>query len=222
MGLAGGGELRVHGPRRARASVLLVGGGTRASRPGRWSASMTWLAPRVARAIAGDVRVAQLRYRDSSWNRLQLGIADVREAIARERGELGAGGRVVLVGLSMGGATCLANAGQTGVAGLVAMAPWFPSQLPLDPLVGKRLFVVHGQLDNALPLVSGTSRAASRETVERARALGADAEWRDLPLGLHGLAVQWRERTCRLPRAGAYARLLAREAACIAEGGITA
>lgn len=178
---------------------------------------MTWLAPRISRAVGDDVRVAQLRYANASWNQLELGIADVAAAIEHERRAVGAGGRVVLVGLSMGGATCLANAGDAGVAGIVAMAPWFPSQLSLEPLVGKRLFVVHGQLDNALPLVPGTSRAASRATVQRARELGADAEWRDLRLGLHGLAVEWCGRSWQLPRAAAYGRLIAREAAAITD-----
>ncbi len=214
LDLPSGAQLRVHGTDGAPVTVLLVGGGTRESRPGRWSTSMTWLAPRIAAAV-GDhhLRIAQLRYRDSSWNRLELSITDVREAIAREHDADGAQRTVVLVALSMGGATCLANVDEPGVGALVTMAPWFPVELPLDALAGMRLFVVHGQLDNWLPFVPGTSRRRSREAVRQARELGADAQWRDLALGLHGLAVHWRGRTWSLPRARAYARVLGAEVA---------
>ncbi|MCB0879635.1 MAG: hypothetical protein KDC46_11750 [Thermoleophilia bacterium] len=214
--LPSGGQLRAHGGGATTTSVLLVGGGTRESRPGRWSTSMTWLAPRVADAVGSDARIAQVRYRDSSWNRIELAVADVRAAIAHEHDAAGAARSVVLVALSMGGATCAANVREPGVAGLVAMAPWFPRELPLDDLALVPLRVVHGQLDNALPFVPGTSRRLSREAVDRARELGGDATWRGLGLGLHGLAVRWRGRTWVLPRARAFARVLARDAAELA------
>ena len=217
--LPSGAQLRVHGPDDAAVTVLLVGGGTGHSRPGRWSTSMTWLAPRVAGAVGTGVRVAQLRYRDSSWNLLELSITDVREAIEREHDAGGSARSVVLVALSMGGATCLANVDEPGVVGLVSMAPWFPPELSLAGLAGKRLFVVHGQLDNWLPLVPGTSRRRSREAVRQASELGCDAQWRDLWLGLHGLAVHWRDRTWTLPRARAYARVLIPEVARLAAAG---
>lgn len=172
---------------------------------------MTWLAPRVRRAVGPDVRIGQVRYRDSSWNRLDLAIADVRASLALEHSRATPPERVVLVGLSMGGATCLANADGRGVVGIVAMAPWFPPQIPVAPLAGRRLFVVHGQLDNALPMVPGTSLEQSRATVDRARAIGADAEWRGMPLGLHGLAVRWQGRIWSLPRARAFARVISDE-----------
>jgi predicted esterase len=203
------GELRTSGPDDARAVVLLVGGGTGVDRPGKWSTSMTWLAPRVRRGVGDDVRIGQVRYQTSSWNRLDAGIADVRTAIEHELAREVPPARIVLVALSMGGATCLAalhalDAPQ--VVGLVAMAPWFPEELPVDGLRGRRLFVIHGSLDNALPLVPGTSRAQSRRAVERARAAGADAQWQDLRGGLHGLAVRWRGRIWTLPLAGRFAR----------------
>jgi hypothetical protein len=203
VALPSGGDLRASGPEGASSLVLLVGGGTGHSAPGKWSPSMTWLAPRVRRAVGPDVRIAQLRYRDTSWNRLDLGIADVAAAIDRERRE-----RIVLLSLSMGGATCLANAGAQEVVGLVTMAPWLPRQLPVDVLAGKRFHVVHGQLDNALPFVPGTSLEASRDAVERARAVGAAASWQGVPFGLHGLAVNRGGRLWTLPRAGVFARHL--------------
>jgi hypothetical protein len=213
--LPSGGELRTSGPGDADALVLLVGGGTQLSRRGRWSTSMTWLAPRVRRVVGPGVRIGQVRYADSSWNRLDRGIADVRSALEAEAAASPRPRRVVLVGLSMGGATCLANAGAPGVVGLVAMAPWFPRQLSVDALAGKRLRVVHGSLDNALPLVPGTSRRESRAAVRRASAAGADAQWADLRFGLHGLAVRWRGGVLTLPRARAFARVITREVAAL-------
>jgi dienelactone hydrolase len=215
--LPSGGELRTSGPVDADALVLLVGGGTQLSRAGRWSTSMTWLAPRVRRAVGPDVRIGQVRYADSSWSRLDRGVADVRAALEAEAAGAPRPRRVVLVGLSMGGGTCLANADAPGVVGLVAMAPWFPREFPIDVLAGKRLRVVHGSLDNAIPVVPGTSRRESRAAVRRAAAAGADAQWIDLPLGLHGLAVRWRGRgqVVALPRARAFARVISTEVAAL-------
>jgi hypothetical protein len=206
--LPSGGELRSAGATNARSLVLLVGGGTRHSAPGRWSPSMTWLAPHVRAAVGEHVRNAQVRYADTSWDRLEIGIGDVRDSLAHEAARPIAPERVVLLALSMGGATSLVNADSPQVVGLVTMAPWLPPELPLDPIAGKRLHVVHGSLDNALPFVPGTSLARSREAVREARALGADATWQGVPLGLHGLAVGRPWRTWTLPRAGTFARHL--------------
>ena len=214
--LPSGGQLRWSGPVDARDVVVLVGGGTGRSAPGKWSTSMTWLAPRMRRKLGRDVRVAQLRYADSSWNRLDLGVANVRHTIEHELARDVPPERIVLVALSMGGATCLGalhGIEAPEVVALVTMAPWFPQQLPVDGLRGKRLFVVHGELDNALPLVPGTSRRLSQLAVERARAIGADAEWRNVRFGLHGLAVRWKGRVWRLPFAGAFARAMEDEVA---------
>ncbi|MCW2922964.1 MAG: hypothetical protein JWM98_368 [Thermoleophilia bacterium] len=213
-----GGELRTNGPADAQALVLLAGGGTGASAPGKWSTSMVWLAPRVRRGVGDDVRIAQVRYRDSSFGAIRGSMADVGAALEVEAARPHPAQRIVLVGLSMGGGTCLANAGAPGVVGLVAMAPWFPTQLPVSVLRGRRLLVVHGSLDNALPLVPGTSLRASRDAVRRAEAAGADAEWRCVQGGLHGLAVRREGRIWRLPRAGAFARQIVPEVARLTAG----
>lgn len=215
--LPSGGRLRVTGGSDLPVSVLLVGGGTAQSRPGRWSASMTWLAPRVEAAVRGHARVAQLRYVDSSWKLLDGSIADVREAIDHEHDAARTSRRVVLLALSMGGATCMANADHEAVVGLVAMAPWLPEELGVDRIVPKPLRVVHGQLDNALPLVPGTSLRRSREAVAQASRLGSDASWQGVPLGLHGTAVRIGDRIVALPRARAYARLLVAEVAALVD-----
>lgn len=218
IALPSGGELRMHGPADAEALVLLVGGGTGHSAPGKWSSSMTWLAPRVRRAVGPGVRLGQVRYVDTSWNRLDLGIADVRAAIDHELARERPPKQIVLLALSMGGATCMANVGVPGVVGLVAMAPWFPPQLPIAGIAGKRLHVVHGQLDNALPYVPGTSLEQSRAAVAAARELGAHATWEGVPLGLHGLAVRWQGKLWQLPRAASFARRLTRVTAELVSG----
>lgn len=162
---------------------------------------------------------------DTSWNRLDRSIADVRAALEHELERAEPPDRIVLVALSMGGATSLAALHEVAAPELVALvtvAPWFPEQLPLDGLCGRRLLVVHGALDNALPFVPGTSRVQSKLAVARARAAGADAEWRDVPLGLHGLAVRWRGRTWTVPRARTFARHLVDEVAAILGAGIGA
>lgn len=218
--LAGGGELRASGPGHATEVVLLVGGGTGVDRPGRWSTSMTWLAPRVRRAVGDDVRIGQVRYLTSSWNRLDAGITDVRDAIEHELARPEPPTRIVLVALSMGGATCLAALRELDapqLVGLVAMAPWFPKELAVHGLRDRRLLVVHGSLDNALPMVPGTSLELSRLAVERAAAIGADAEWRGVRGGLHGLAVRWRGRIWTLPRAGAFERHIVGEVVQLVE-----
>ena len=212
-GLPSGGQLRTNGPVDSTVSVLLVGGGNGQDAPGKWSTSMTWLAPRLAAAVGDRARIGQVRYASSSWNELDRGIADVRCAIEHELARDRPPTRIVLVALSMGGATCLMNVDRPEVTTLVAMAPWFPRELPRAGLRDTRLLVVHGSLDNALPLVPGTSLRMSRATVEEAVAMGGDAEWRRIRFGLHGLAVRWRGRIWRMPRAGAFVRPIVAEVA---------
>jgi len=172
---------------------------------------MTWLAPRLAGRLGDGVRIAQLRYATSSWQRYAGTVADVAAALEAE-GRLvggrhdGAPRRIVLVGLSMGGGTCLANAQAEGVLGLVAISPWFPPQVPMANLEGRVLRVVHGLWDRILPFVPGVPPDASREFVARAAAAGVDARWRGIPYGPHGLAVRRGSRVVALPRARAFAR----------------
>lgn len=179
---------------------------------------MTWLAPRLRAALPDDVRIAQVRYESTAFNRIERSIADVGAALDHEQARPVPPRRVVLVGLSMGGATCIANVDREEVVGLVAIAPWFPKEIPIEPIGARRLLVVHGTLDNALPLVPGTSLAVSRRAVERARAVGADADWVGIPRGLHGLAVKVRGKIRTMPRARAFTRVLIPEVVRLSEG----
>ena len=199
--LATGAELRVRGPDGADA-VICVNGGQRAHVEGTWSASLEWLVAQLAPRFPG-LRFAEVRYRVKSWERLDSCIEDAQAALD----ELAAR-RALLVGFSMGGAVAVAVAGDRAVVGVLGLAPWFPERLPLDTLRGKRLRVLHGRLDRALPGVPGVSAEHSRRGFDRALAVGADGEHTVIPGGVHGLAVRapW-GATIPLPRARRWSEL---------------
>jgi len=200
-----GAELRVSGPAQADA-VLCVNGGQRAAVEGTWSASLEWLVGRLASRFPG-LRFAELRYRIKSWEHLDSCIDDARAALR----QLDAA-RTLLVGFSMGGAVSSVVADDPSVQGVVGIAPWLPHQLPLDALAGKRLRVLHGSLDRALPGIPGVSPENSRAGFERALRAGAEGEYTLIRGAVHGLAlrVPW-GRPVPLPRAGAWASLVADE-----------
>jgi pimeloyl-ACP methyl ester carboxylesterase len=196
-----GAELRVTGPPGADA-VICVNGGRHAPVQGTWSASLEWLVARLAPRYPG-LRFAEVRYRIKSWQRLDWCIEDTRAAIS----ELAAR-RVLLVGFSMGGAVSAAAADDPAVVGVLGLAPWLPDRLPLDTLRGKRLRILHGRLDRALPGIPGVSPLASRRGFERALAAGAVGEYSVLSGGVHGLALRSPAgRLVPLPRAGRWLQL---------------
>jgi dienelactone hydrolase len=188
------------------AAVLCLNGGQRAAVEGTWSASLEWLVGRLAPRFSG-LRFAELRYRIKSWEHLDSCIDDARSALL----ELDAA-RTLLVGFSMGGAVSSVVADDLSVQGVVGIAPWLPHQLPLDALAGKRLRVLHGSLDRALPGIPGVSPENSRAGFERALRAGAEGEYTLIRGAVHGLALRapW-GRPLPLPRAGAWARLVADE-----------
>jgi pimeloyl-ACP methyl ester carboxylesterase len=203
--LSTGAELRLTGPT-DRAAVVCVDGGQRAEVEGTWSASLEWLVQRLAPEFP-QLGFAEVRYRIKSWNRLELCVEDARAAI-RETGAP----RTLILGFSMGGAVGISAADEPGVEAVVGLAPWIPEQLSLEPLRGRRLIIVHGGLDRPLPGIPGVHARSSRRAFARARELGVEGEYLTIPGALHGLAVRGsRGRTIPLPRAGAWAGLVARE-----------
>jgi pimeloyl-ACP methyl ester carboxylesterase len=183
-----------------------VNGGQRTEVEGTWSASLEWLvrqlAPRFPR-----LGFAEVRYRIKSWKRLDWCVEDARAAIQA----VGAP-RVLLLGFSMGGAVGISAADEPGVEEVLGLAPWIPDRLDLAPLAGRRLTVLQGSLDRALPGIPGVSPAHSRRGFERARALGVDGEYTLLRGAVHGMALRahW-GRPVPLPRAGAWAQHVSRE-----------
>ena len=212
MILPTGAEMRITGA--GAPAVVCVNGGQAAEVPGTWSATIEWLVARLAPRFP-DLRFAEVRYRIKSWRRLDDCIEDARAAIAE-----GAPPRTLLLGFSMGGGVSVACAAEPSVEGVLGLAPWIPDRLSVDPLRGKRLRVVHGSLDRALPGVPGVSPELARRGFDRARALGADGEFTVIPGGVHGVALRspW-GALVPLPRAGRWLELVADEVERFARNG---
>jgi pimeloyl-ACP methyl ester carboxylesterase len=198
--LATGAELRVTGGP-AELAVVCVNGGQAAPVPGTWSATLQWLVAHLAPRFPG-IAFAEVRYRVKSWTRLDWCEEDARAAIASV-GAL----RTLLVGFSMGGAVAVRCADAPGVDGVLGLAPWLPDRLELTPLRGRRLDVLHGQLDRWLPGIPGVSAASSRRGFERARELGVEGSYQLIPGAVHGIALRAGSGLVPLPRAGRWAAL---------------
>jgi dienelactone hydrolase len=191
-------------------AVVLVNGGRAAEVPGTWSASLEWLVGRLAPPHP-RLSFLEVRYRVRSWRRLDACAEDARAALeaACERGAE----RLALVGFSMGGAVATTVAAHPAVELVVGVAPWLPERLDLRPLRGRRLVAVHGALDRALPGVPGVHPGLSRRAVERAHALGIDAEHMLVRGAGHAVALRAPWGVQPLPRAGLVAALAGRELA---------
>ena len=204
--LSTGAALRVTGPLGAPAAIVCVNGGQAGLVEGTWSASLEWLVHRLAPRFP-QLAFAEVRYRIKSWNTLDWCVEDARAAVA----EVGAQ-RTLMLAFSMGGAVSARIADVPSVETVLGLAPWLPDQLELDALRGKRLRVLHGSLDRALPGIPGVAPALSRRGFERAIALGATGEYTLIRGGLHGVAVRARAgHPIALPRAHRWASLVADE-----------
>ena len=177
---------------------MLVNGGRAQEVPGTWSASVELLVRRIAPRLPALVFV-EVKYRVRSWRRFEECVEDAREGLERV-------GRVpvALVGFSMGGAVATRVADDARVQAVVGVCPWLPDRLDVSPLAGKRLAVVHGSLDRALPGIPGVSPRLSRRGYERALAAGADGEYVSVRGGLHALALRGPSGLVAMPRAGRY------------------
>jgi pimeloyl-ACP methyl ester carboxylesterase len=206
MRLRTGAEMRVTGPADATAAVVCLNGGQSREVEGTWSATLEWLVRRLAPEFP-RLTFGEVKYRIKSWRRLDACVDDARAAL-----EALDAPRTLLLGFSMGGAVSILAAGEPSVETVLGLAPWIPDRLELDALRGRRLRVLHGTLDQALPGIPGVSAAGSRRGFERALALGVDGEYTLVKGGLHGVAVRaHRGRPVPLPRAGTWARLAADE-----------
>src|SRR6266550_2990480 len=106
--LSSGAEMRVRGPEGGDA-VICVNGGRRRQVVGTWSASLEWLADRLAPRFP-ELRFAEVRYRIKSWQRLDWCIEDAREAI-----DAVGSARTLMLGFSMGGAVSAVAADEPSV-----------------------------------------------------------------------------------------------------------
>jgi dienelactone hydrolase len=186
-----------------------VDGGTAKELPGTWSASVEWLVRRLAGRFAG-LAFLEVRYRLKSWRRFDLCVEDGRAAIEAARAAGAA--EVALLAFSMGGAVAVRNAAEPEVGLVLGVNPWLPPQLDLDPLVGRRLAIVHGALDAPLPGIPGVKPAMSKAAFQRARGLGIDATRRVVPGAFHAVALRRRGGgLLALPGADRYGEFVGEE-----------
>ncbi|MEO5851666.1 MAG: alpha/beta fold hydrolase [Nocardioides sp.] len=130
-----------------------------------------------------------LSYRVRGWNGGSGPVADARWALEQVRRELG-GVPVALLGHSMGGRTAVHVADDPSVTGVVGLAPWWPTDEPVEALAGKRLVAAHGRRDKI------TSYRATGRFVERARDVATSVEMHDMgPIGHYLLrrVAAWNE-----------------------------
>lgn len=177
MVVAGPDLTRIDAPSPRAVVLLLHGGKEHSSEPvDNRSASWRRMAA-VQRAVTPAAHGAGastwlLRYQVRGWNG-GAPVVDARWALDEVRRALGEV-PVVLLGHSMGGRTAVHVAGDPSVLGVVALAPWFPQGETVAGLPGKTLRAAHGSSDKI------TSARATRAFVERARAVGADAQFTDM------------------------------------------
>lgn len=159
---------------RPTAAVLLLHGGREigTAAPPPWSLAALRMRPfagALTRATRGHgVVVGRVRYRCRGWNgACEDPVRDARQALdtlAQRFGDV----PTVLVGHSMGGRAALRAAGHPSVRGVVGLAPWCPPGEPVAQLAGRRVVLLHGEMDRV------TDPRASAELAARAGAAGAD------------------------------------------------
>lgn len=185
-------------PKTAKAVALVLHGGKEDSHAAASSRQVAVLRmvpiARRIRLAGADVGLAvwRLLFACRGWNGDGTRpIDDVAWAVRQLRAYHG-DVPVVLVGHSMGGRVAVRAAGEDGVVGLVALAPWITPGEPQDQLAGRRLLVVHGTRDRI------TSAENSRRYVEAVRPITAEALFVGLSGGGHTMvrrARRWNRLT---------------------------
>lgn len=179
------GLTRYDAPGRPRAVVLMLHGGKEQSlapvdgRSTSWRRSLSMQRAISHAAHQQGVSTWLLRYRHRGWNdhHAPSPVPDARWALDEVRRHLG-DVPVVLLGHSMGARTGARVADDPLVVGLVALAPWFPPDDPVQPLAGRRLVAAHGRKDRI------TSYQATEQFVRRARTVALEAGLVDMgPVG---------------------------------------
>jgi alpha-beta hydrolase superfamily lysophospholipase len=145
------------------------------SRP--WQRSRLMMAQLQRPFHRAGLDVWLLRYRFTGWNHGHQAhpspVPDARWALDQVRAAHGSL-PVVMLGHSMGARTGAAVADDPNVRGVVALAPWFPPDEPVEPLAGRHLVAAHGRADRVTNFGSTTS------FVRRAGAVAASAELVDM------------------------------------------
>lgn len=122
----------------------------------------------LRRAAGGDgLVVAQLRYRMRGWNGPEQSPVNDAEWALDQLASRFAGAPVALLGHSMGGRTAMYVAGHDGVRAVVGLAPWIEPGDPVTPLTGRRVLIVHGDLDRVTSPRASAAYARAAEPVAR-------------------------------------------------------
>ncbi len=171
------------GVARPRGLVLMLHGGRAEGYDVVTAGSASWQRSRWmmwqirSRLHERDVAVWLLRHQVVGWNAGTSAppspVPDARWALDVVRSELG-DLPVVLLGHSMGGRTAVAVADHPSVTGVVALAPWWPSEEPVGPLRGRHVAAAHGRRDRI------TSAVQARAFVQRAATVAASVESHDM------------------------------------------
>ena len=178
-----------------RALILMLHGGkdrSSAAVDGRslsWQRSLSMQRAITSEAHQEGISVWLLRYRQRGWNGGRDRIADARWALDQARAEH-PDIPFTLLGHSMGARVAVHVADDPQVEGVVGLAPWLPGGENINALRGRHLVVAHGRRDRI------TSFKATAAYVERAGAVAASAEMRDMgPVGHYMLkgADAWNE-----------------------------
>lgn len=173
----------------ARARVLVLPGGkVNSVAPFRsWQLSnvrVAALARSLRRYLGSDYLVHCVRYRYRGWNGTGAqAVSDANTALLSaiaENDHLD----TYLVGHSMGGRVAAHLAALHNIAGIVALAPWWPKRDAERIPPSSRLLVVHGTDDR------WTDPESSRRQVSLARERGMDATWTGIPGAGHFMLTQ--------------------------------
>lgn len=165
-----------------RAVVLLLHGGQQDNtEPVQNKHASWWRMALLARSLRRFARregfgLELLQYRLRGWNGPTdpSPVGDARWALTQIRNRH-PGVPIVLVGHSMGGRTACRVADESGVLGVVGLAPWLPEGEPVAAMSGSCLHVQHGTADR------WTSPRFSKEFVERSEPIARSASWQSLP-----------------------------------------
>ncbi len=185
--------------------VVLHGGQTTSTAPVRSTQlafrRMLPLA-RTAHRAARDLGTAvwTLRNRVRGWNAPHLdAVADARWAL-RIAQRTHPRAQIALIGHSMGGRAALRLAGEPGVRGVCALAPWTEPGEPVDQLVGRDVLIVHGDRDRVTP------HPSSLQFAQRAREAGVQVSRHVVEGAGHAMlrrARRWNEHVRFFARAHA-------------------
>jgi len=164
------------------AVLVLHGGSSHSFAPTRWlDPAVLRLLP-LARAIGREVphaTVYRLKFTVRGWNgEGEDAVRDVRWGLTMIRA-LDPGLPIVLVGHSLGGRVALRVGGDQGVAGVVGLAPWTPSEDAAAHLAGVPVVIIQGGRDRVIPELT------TRPWLARAEQAGARLAVTVLPSAGH-------------------------------------